>query len=835
MKEIRLLLADGTSRLHGLISAEAGNNQCVLTLHQCADVSSAEQSLSACAFDGIICTLSNRACTCEAMLRHLSDRGLRIPVFLFAARFTRDEISAALRAGVRYCFTYRQTPLFFVLMDGIVSRRYASSGGSLQAFGSQFDDTMPDAVFGRLFDAVAVCDEQLVVQRINRPMQHLLQLDAGEARGLKLSSFFVSEPGSYESDTGEQVVISSETIAADRTAMDALVSMGSVDGWKTWYQRTDSRVFPVEQNAVRISGRKEGEGSVVFVVHAATDPQTAEKRFEAANRDLTNINRQLEQAIERANEMTCRAEIANLAKSEFLANMSHEIRTPLNGIIGFTDLLQDSDLSMEQLDYLHTIKESGDILLAIINDVLDFSKIEAGRIELESIEFDPEVLAHNVCDMIRPRIGTKPVELLCNISETVPSEIMGDPHRMRQVLINLMGNASKFTETGEIELSLDADHQDGDTIMLHVRVRDTGIGIPKMSLKSIFEAFQQVDGSTTRKYGGTGLGLAICKKISNIMGGDVWAESMRGKGSTFHFTGVFRQCPHSTRRAFKSASLRDRYILLLDDSAASLKITSRTLTSAGMRVSSARRARDAMRMLHDALLAGTPYDVCAVNVQASDDFNLYELPGRIRASGLEPPLLLAFSSSIDARMCQQSGFTGYLPKPVSRAKLISMLEFMLGRSDDIKAQDSILTQHSIAESVKHSITILLAEDNPVNQRLASTMLIKGGYSVEVAADGRKAVEKFTTNPAAFNLVFMDLQMPEIDGYEACRQIRSRGFTDVPIIAMTANALQSDRERCLQAGMNDYVSKPIRRETVFAMIKKWILDRPAEEKEVQSAD
>ena len=252
---------------------------------------------------------------------------------------------------------------------------------------------------------------------------------------------------------------------------------------------------------------------------------------------------------------------------------------------------------------------------------------------------------------------------------------------------------------------------------------------------------------------------------------------------------------------------------------------SHTLNTAGMQVCCVSGAREAVRMMREAQSAGTPFDVCALNVQAADDFDLYGFPRHVLDSGLQPVPMLAFSSSIDARLCQDSGFSGYLPKPVGRKKLINMLEYLLGSGTYSAAamHDGMLTQHSIAENIKHSVTVLLVEDNPVNQRLASTMLKKGGYAVDIAGDGREAVAKYRANPGAYHLIFMDLQMPEMDGYEACRQIRSLKFNDVPIIAMTANALRSDRDRCMQAGMNDYVSKPIRRETVFMMIKKWILE------------
>jgi len=395
------------------------------------------------------------------------------------------------------------------------------------------------------------------------------------------------------------------------------------------------------------------------------------------------------------------AEVANRFKSNFLACMSHEIRTSMNAIIGFNEMMLDTNLNKEQQDYVLTIMRSGESLLTVINDILDFSKVESGQLALESIDFDPEVLAIDVCELINPRIGDKPVEILCRISDSVPSNVRGDPGRYRQVLINLMANAAKFTEKGEIELAVDVEKEDEALITLHAAVRDTGIGIPKDKQDFIFEAFQQGESSVPREYGGTGLGLAICKQLAQLMGGDIWLESEPGQGSIFHFSAV---------------------------------------------------------------------------MQKSEK------------------------------------------KPVLGEKGENRTE------KETAKREGMLTQHSITDAAKQSTRILLVEDNPINQKLVARLLTKAGYQVKVVNNGGEAVSIYTATPDQFDIIFMDVQMPEMDGKAATRAIRSQGFAEIPIIAMTAQAMKGDREKCLEAGMNDYISKPIKREAVFAMVKKWAFSK-----------
>ncbi|HLP60556.1 MAG TPA: ATP-binding protein, partial [Candidatus Deferrimicrobium sp.] len=442
------------------------------------------------------------------------------------------------------------------------------------------------------------------------------------------------------------------------------------------------------------------------------------------------------------------ADKANRSKSEFLARMSHEIRTPMNSIIGFTEILLESPMSDEQYNYVKTIQRSGDVLLTLINDILDFSKVEAGELTLEFIEFDPEEVACDAFTMILPRLGDKPIEVLCQIEPAVPARVSGDSTRFHQILVNLIGNAVKFTEAGKIELHIEVENMDAQSVKLHLTLKDTGIGIPPDKLESIFEVFHQVDDSTTRKYGGSGLGLAICRQLAKLMKGNIWVESELGKGSIFHFTCLMRRVPEQgdILPGKEMNSFADKRILVVDDNSDNLKIITYMLKSSAISVQTLLNGHEVVPALIEADKAQAPFDVCILDINMPD-LSGFDVAGKIRS--LSSPLagipLLGLSSTNVTRLKKDEAhhFNAFLMKPVQRKKLLETLDHLLLKTPmptlRKKHEDKIINRTAKPGERLHSdFNILLAEDNPINQKLAAYILGLEGYHFEIVENGKDA-------------------------------------------------------------------------------------------------
>lgn len=577
---------------------------------------------------------------------------------------------------------------------------------------------------------------------------------------------------------------------------------------RRWYTNTYSPLKDLEGHVIGLT----------LILVDITERKQAEEKLLAYADEVEKKNKELDIALVSAEEAT-------RAKSEFLANMSHEIRTPMNGVIGMAGLLLDTELTDEQRHYAEMVKVSGESLLGIINDILDVSKIEAGKLELEMIDFDLSNMLDDFAAMLSIKAHEKDLEFICAAAPDVPSFVRGDAGRLQQILINLAGNAIKFTHEGEVVIYVILESETDAEVVLHFSVKDTGIGIPESKISQLFNKFYQVDASTTRHYGGTGLGLAISKQLIEMMGGRIGVEGGEGKGSEFWFTVKLAKQLDSPSQKINLRGIRGAYILIVDDNATNREILNKRLSSFGAKVEESVDGLTALQAMYLAYDKGKPFDLVIL------DMHMPGMDGEsvarfIKSDKKLKDTSLVMLSSLGKRTDNQypddQNFAAYLTKPVKHGELIDTLSEILctdKRKQQSLPQDSIL---AIPLQSHSNLRILLAEDNVINQKVAQSMLQKMGYRVDVVGNGIEAVKALEMLP--YDMVFMDVQMPEMDGFEATRHVRDPNsavkYHEIPIIAMTAHAMKGDRERCLEAGMNDYISKPISLQAIKEVLDRW---------------
>ena len=577
-----------------------------------------------------------------------------------------------------------------------------------------------------------------------------------------------------------------------RTAHEGERSVKDADGTVRWIQMTKVALGDQQGNTVGIVG---------------------------VNRDITR--RKLAEAeLVKAKEA---AEAASQAKSSFLATMSHEIRTPMNGILGLTELVLDTKLTAEQRENLGLVQFSAEALLTIINDILDFSKIEAGKLELEAIPFDLRTCVGETMKAFSFRAHQKGLELIYDVQPEAPEALIGDPGRLRQILTNLVGNSIKFTERGEIFVSVEEESNGLDSTVLRVSVKDTGIGIPIEKQEKVFESFSQADGSMARKYGGTGLGLAICSRLVEMMGGRIWVDRHAGPGCTFSFTVKLevQRTPSAYPVPVQPRQLRDLHALIVDDNSTNRRVLLGMLTNWGMKPTAVEGGASALEVLTRAKKDGEEFPLILLDghMPEMDGFTLAErIRQELGSSGSTVMMITSAGQLGDAARCRELGVSAYLGKPVRQGELLEAICRILGNEPEEKTLAPLITRHALPE-LKGRSRVLLADDNAINRTLAIRLLERRGFSVSVACDGPATLQALDREN--FDFILMDVEMPELDGFQVTAAIREKEKLTgghIPVIAMTAHILKGDRDRCLAAGMDGYVSKPIRTSELMAAIE-----------------